>query len=92
MSEFQKTQISREMFDWAQTHAERAVGPVCNMTDHELALVAAQGFAKLLRDINSQETKADLAAIVEGESLPGWERPRDEWAEAARRGYTDEWS
>lgn len=101
VSEFQKTQIAREMFDWAQVHADRAgsAALVNNMTDHELALVAAQGFARLWRDINSPETLLDVAArriereevdaIIEGESLPGWERPRDEWAEAARRGYTD---
>lgn len=73
-----------------------------SLTDHELALRAAQGFAKLLRDIRSQETLTDLAAlrmesnreadrIIEGVSLPGWERPRDEWDEAARRGFTDVW-
>lgn len=69
-----------------------------DLTDHQLALRAAQGFAKLWRDINSQETLTDLAAlrldtevdqIIEGVSLPGWDRPRDEWEEAARRGYTD---
>lgn len=70
-----------------------------DLTDHELALRAAQGFAKLWRDINSPETLLDVAAlrmerqevdaIIEGVSLPGWDRPRDEWEEAARRGYTD---
>lgn len=95
-----KTQIAREMFEWASAHAERAgsVALISDMTDHELALVAASGFARLLRDINSQETLTDLAAlrleksevdaIIEGESLPGWERP-PHWFEADRSGFSE---
>lgn len=58
------------------------------------------GFVKLARDIRSQETLTDLAAIrmdsrevdaiIEGESLPGWERPRDWFDTADRGGFTDE--
>lgn len=95
-----KTQIAREMFEWASAHAERAgsVALISDMTDHELAMVAASGFARLLRDINSQETLTDLAAlrleksevdaIIEGESLPGWERP-PHWFEADRSGFSE---
>jgi hypothetical protein len=69
------------------------------LSDHELGLLAAIGFKRLWRDIHSSETLVDVAArrierqevnrIIDGVSLPGWERPRDEWEEAARRGYTD---
>lgn len=41
----------------AQTHTL-----VSDLSDHELALVAAQGFVRLWRDIRSAETLLDVAA------------------------------
>lgn len=59
------------------------------MTDHELALRAAQGFAKLWRDINSPQTLLDVAAlrmerqevdaIIDGPSVA---RELFDWADA----------
>jgi hypothetical protein len=66
------------------------------VTDHELAARTAQGFAKLLRDIYSEETLLDLAALKlkrmstpDGETLPGHTRPLGWFEEGMRRGCTD---
>jgi hypothetical protein len=68
-----------------------------DMSEHDLALRTAQGFAKLLRDIYSEETLLDLAALKlkrmstpDGETLPGHERARSWFDETMRRGCTDE--
>lgn len=34
--------------------------------------------------------RAAIDRIIEGDSLPGWERPRDWFEETLRRGCTDE--
>jgi len=60
-----RTETAREMFDWSEAHAERTAWSAlaAELTDRELALIAAQGFARLLRDINSSETMLDLVAL-----------------------------
>lgn len=70
-----------------------------DLTDHELALRAAQGFAKLWRDIHSPETLLDVAArrldrqevnrILDGETLPGHERA-PHWFDSNTNGFSDE--
>jgi hypothetical protein len=75
------------------------VGESLPLTDHELALRAAQGFAKLWRDIHSPETLLDVAArrlereevnrILDGETLPGHERA-PHWFDSNTNGFSDE--
>jgi len=58
------------------------------------------GMLRLMADLRKPETLIDVATlcmerqevdrIIEGVSLPGWERPRDHIAEGERRGWTDE--
>lgn len=55
---------------------------------------------KFVSELQKTKTLTDLAsirmqnrevdAIIEGESLPGWERPRDWFDTADRSGFTDE--
>lgn len=72
---------------------------LADLTDHELALRAAQGFAKLWRDIHSPETLLDVAArrlereevnrILDGETLPGHKRA-PHWFDSNTNGFSDE--
>jgi hypothetical protein len=60
-----------------------------------------QGLLRLAADLRKSETLLDVAArrmdgevnsILDGESLPGWERGRDWFDTAVRNGCTDEQS
>ena len=61
------------------------------LSDHELALLAASGFERLWRDIHSSETLLDVAArSLERISSPGHDRGLDWFDTAVRNGCTDE--
>jgi hypothetical protein len=72
-----------------------------DLTAHDLALLAASGFERLWADIKADEAalpdaiarrteREEVNSIIEGESLPGWDRPRDYIETIQRRGCTDE--
>jgi len=78
---------------------QRTMAPIklaADLTDAELFLIAKEGFARLMRDINSTETMLDLVALrlkkavaAESMSLPGHERPRH-WFESNTNGFADD--